>query len=116
MGLKKLPSMKGKKRYIIFRIHTDMELDFENVKNSIWNSLTEWIGEADLGKANVAVIRNLWNSKEYTGFIQCNSKYVDAIKVGLSLIHHVGDAKVIFQTMRVSGTIQSGKTKSLDSP
>ncbi|MFH1450369.1 MAG: Rpp14/Pop5 family protein [archaeon] len=109
MKLKKLSSMKGKRRYIIFKIHSDMELDFDNVKNAIWNSLSNWLGEADLGKADVDIIRNLWSRDEYKGFVRCNSKYVDAVKVGLSLIHHVGDSKVIFQTLRVSGTIKSGK-------
>jgi len=104
--------MKGKTRYIIFKVHSDRDLDFDNVKDSIWNSLEHWLGEADLGKANMQIVKNLWNGKEYKGFVKCNSKYVDQIKVGLSLIHHIGDSKVIFQTLRVTGTIKSGKEKT----
>ena len=101
--------MKGKKRYIIFKVHVDLPIDFDNTKNAIWNSLTSWLGEADLGKANIRIFKNLWDSKKYEGFIQCNSKYVDSIKVGMCLIHHIGDSKVIFQTLKVTGTIKSGK-------
>jgi len=37
---------------------------------------------------------------------------VDLVKVGLALIHQIGDQRVIFQTLRVSGTIKSGKKKT----
>jgi len=111
MKLKKLPSLREKKRYIIFKVHAEETLSFENVSNAIWNSLLDWLGERELAKANVWIIKNLWNGKEQTGFIKCSPKYVDAVKVGLALIHQIGDSKVILQSLRVSGTIKSGKEK-----
>jgi ribonuclease P/MRP protein subunit POP5 len=112
MRLKKLPSMKEKKRYVVFRIHSEEKVDFPNMRNAVWNSLENWLGERDLAQANVHIIKNLWDSREQKGFIKCSHRFVDEVKVGLGLIHQIGDSRVIFQTLRVTGTIKSGKKKS----
>lgn len=107
-----LPSLRESKRYIVFKVHSKEKLDYSTVQNAAWNSLLNWLGEKDLSKANVRMIRNLWDHNKQTGFIKCSPKFVDAIKVSLSLVHQIGDQRVIFQTLRVSGTIKSGKTKT----
>ena len=112
MKLRRLSSSRESKRYVIFRIHSEEHLSYDSVKDAVWNSVLNWLGEEDLAKANVRVLKNLWNSGEQKGFIQCSPKFVDSIKVSLSLIHQIGDSKVAFQTLRVSGTIKSGKEKT----
>lgn len=113
MRLKKKPSAKSRRRYIMFKVHSSEKegVSYENVKNSVWNSLEHWLGEQDLAQADVRLIRNLWDGKRETGCIRCSHRYVDLVKVGLSLIHQIGDQRVIFQTLRVSGTIKAGKAK-----
>ncbi len=109
MRLKKLPSQKERKRYVFFRIHSSEGLVFQGVRNAIMNSLLNWMGSEDFARAKPWVIKNLW--KANGGVIQCSHRYVDNLKVGLALIHQIGDSRVIFETMRVSGTIKSGKKK-----
>jgi ribonuclease P/MRP protein subunit POP5 len=109
---KLLPSLKEKKRYVVFRVHSKERLDYASVHNAAWNSLLNWMGERDLSRANVRMIKNLWDSRKQTGFIRCSPKFVDAVKVSLSLVHQIGDQRVTFQTLRVSGTIKSGKSKT----
>lgn len=112
MALKRMPSTRGKKRYIVFRVISEEPVDYNAARDALWNSMTHWMGEADLGKAGVRIIKNLWSGKEQAGFIQVAPKYVDSVKVAMGLIHQVGDQRVIFQSVRVSGTIKSGKEKS----
>ena len=111
--LKSPPTLRQKKHYVIFRVHTEGEFrpDFLNVRGAIWNSLESWLGEAGLARANVKFIMNLWDPKAQTGFLQCSPKYVDQAKVALSLVHQIGDERAIIQVLRVSGTIESGKAK-----
>ena len=111
MRLKKKSCLRGRKRYIVFRVHSDERLGFLNIRGAVWSSLENWLGEQDLALANIRIIKNLWNSKTQTGFIRCDHRYVDLIKTGLALIHQIGDERVIFQTLRVSGTIKSAKSK-----
>lgn len=112
MALRRMPSMREKKRYVVFRVISDKPVGYDFMRDALWNSMTHWIGEAGLAKAGVRVLRNLWNQEEQAGFIQVSPKYVDSVKVAMGLIHQIGDQRVIFQSVRVSGTIKSGKEKS----
>ena len=112
MKLKNPPTVRGKKRYVVFRLHSEESVDYFSLRNAVWNSLHNWMGEAGLGRANVRIIKNLYDQRKGIGFIQCDPKHVDSVKMGLSLVHQIGDQRVVFQTLRVSGTIKSGKTKT----
>ena len=107
--LRKLPSMREKRRYIVFRLHSKEPLGFVDAKNAIMNSVNNWLGDNDMARARVWVIKNLWNRKEQTGFIRCSHRFVDEVKVALALVHQIGDEKVIIQATRVASTIKSGK-------
>ncbi len=114
--LKSTPALRAKKRYVIFKVHSEnpeFRPDFLNIRGAIWNSLESWLGEAGLAKASVRIINNLWNPKSQAGFLSCSPKYVDHVKVALALVHQIGDERVIIQVLRVSGTIKSGKEKTL---
>ena len=65
-----------------------------------------------MAKANIRILKNLWDLRKQKGFVQCLPKFVDSVKVSLSLIHQIGDSRVAFQTLRVSGTIKSGRDKT----
>ena len=104
--------MRERKRYVVFSVISEQGVAYEAVRDALWNSMTHWIGEAGLARAGVKVVKNLWNQSEQTGFVQVSPKYVDAVKVAMGLIHQIGDQRVILQSIRVSGTIKSGKIKS----
>ena len=101
--------MRENGHYIIFRVHSEEPLQFEEVKNAIWNSILNWLGDGDTSKANIWIIKNLWSKSNQTGYIKCMPKYVDQVKVALALIHQVADSRIIVESVRVSGTIKSGK-------
>jgi RNase P/RNase MRP subunit POP5 len=109
MKLKFLPSQKERKRYVFFSIHSSMPVPFAEGKDAINGSLLGWMGNSSFARAKPWVIRNLWTPKG--GVIQCTHRYVDDVKLSLALIRQIGDAKVMFRTTRVSGTIKSGKEK-----
>ena len=113
MSLKKPPSMRAKKRYLIFRLHSSEPVGFQDMKAAVWNSVLNWLGDNEAPNADIHIVKNLWHPGVQTGFIRCHPKYVDQVKMALALIHQIGDEKVIFQTIRVSGTIKSGKEKAL---
>ncbi|MBI4175572.1 MAG: hypothetical protein HY518_00055 [Candidatus Aenigmarchaeota archaeon] len=105
---KTMPSLKEKKRYIFFRVHSDGKLFYPDMKNAIVSSLLNWLGEQELAKANIWVVKNLWDGSR--GVIKCSHRHVDSVKAGLSMVHQIGDQRVIPETLRVAGTIKSGKS------
>lgn len=111
MKLKSIPSLREKKRYVFFRVNSEGSLKYEEVRNALNSSLLEWLGDRNFSKAKIRIIRNLYDRDSGTLVVRCSHKFTDDLKVGASLIHQIGDSKVIFQTLRVSGTIKSGKEK-----
>lgn len=104
--LKIQPSLRKKKRYLYFKVHSTGKIPYENLRNAIWNGLIDFLGELGTARANVRVLKNLWKPAEQTGIIRCSNRYVNEVKVALSLIHQIGDNSVVFQVTRVSGSIE----------
>ena len=112
MRIRKPPSMKEKKRYVVFRVIAEQPRDYEQVKGAVMDSALCWMGEKGISSSGMKLIRNLWNPAAMEGWISCTPKAVDDVKLSLALIHQMGDSKVIFRTVSVTGTIKSGKQKS----
>ena len=106
MKIRKMPTLRDKKRYIYFTVHSKSPLSYTDLRNSIFNSILNFLGEETAARANPTIVRNLWNEKKFTGVIRCTHKYVDPVKVSLCLIHQIGDEPVIIQATKVSGTIK----------
>ncbi|MBN2102039.1 MAG: hypothetical protein JW716_04165 [Candidatus Aenigmarchaeota archaeon] len=118
MKLRKMPTLREKKRYLKFRLETDAkEIPYFELKDVIWNAVMRWIGEKGAGQSNFKIIKNLWVPDRKEGVVSCSPKFVDDIKVALATIQYIGDAKTIFTVTKVSGTIKSfsdEKTKNND--
>jgi ribonuclease P/MRP protein subunit POP5 len=106
--MRTIPSLKAKKRYVFFDIISDRGFSYSEARGAIFNSLENWMGDKAFGSSGVRLIKNLW--KNDSGVIQCSHRSVDDVKVGLGLIHQIADARVIFHSRRVSGTIKAGSS------
>ncbi len=109
MKLTNPPTLRNKKRYIVIKIYSKKPLNFFSVKNAIWKSVLDLIGEINAGKSHLKIYKNLYSAKNQTCFVRCTPKFVDYVKTALSLIHQIGDQRVVFRSVHTSGTIKSGK-------
>ena len=107
MKLRKMPTLKEKKRYLNFRIETDAKIPYFELKDVVWDSVMGWVGEKGTGQSDFKIIKNLWNPDKKEGAVSCSPKFVDDIKVALATVQYIGDAKVVFTVTKVSGTIKS---------
>ncbi len=112
MKLSTRPTLREGRRYIVFSIISDGSFLYENMRNALYDSIASWLGENEMGKADVHIIRNLWDGRRKAGFIRCAPKYVDDVKTALALVSQIGDSRVIVHTIRVSGTIKSAREKA----
>ncbi|HLD42027.1 MAG TPA: Rpp14/Pop5 family protein [archaeon] len=106
MKLTKKPSNRDKKRYVYFKVHCPAPLKYQEIRDSVMNSLLNIVGELGMAHARFYLVKNLWNQKDQNGVIKCSHKAVDEVKLSLAVIHHIGDNQVIFYTTKVSGTIK----------
>lgn len=111
MKLKQLPALRKKSRYIVFKVHAENRLTYQNVRDAVYNAVSEWFGASGMARADIHLIKNLWDHEEQKGFIRCSHRVVDDVKAALLTVRQIGDEKVIFQTLRVSGTIKTAREK-----
>ena len=107
------PTLRIKDRYVLFRVHSAEPVDYYNLKNAVFSSIMDFIGESGAAKAGVVFVKNLWKQQEQTGVFRCSAKSLDIVKVSISMVHQIGDSKVSVQTLNVSGSIKGlGKKQS----
>jgi RNase P/RNase MRP subunit POP5 len=108
MRIRRPPSMREKKRYVVFSVMHGSRLGFEQVRGAVMDSALGWMGEKGISASGMKMIRNLWDPERMQGWISCTPKAVDDVKLSLALVHQIGDANVILRTISVTGTIRAG--------
>lgn len=101
-----LPTLRERKRYIKFKVISEEPIVYEDLEQAILNTFLDFYGENGFSKLSLWVFKNLWDGKNQTGVIKCNNKSVLQVVAGLGLISRLGDTRVIFKILKVSGTIK----------
>ena len=99
-----LPSMREKKRYVVFETITD-EFSLKKAEKSIIENSLKLLGEFGISKSGLMLLSDSWEKNK--GIIKINPKYVDELKVSLGLMK--GD--IIINVLGVSGTLKKAKQK-----
>ncbi len=109
-----LPSLREKKRYLVFEIILKEKInDIGVVSNTIWNNSLQFLGQLGVAKAGLMVLNNKWDSKLQRGIIKVSHKHVDAVKAALTFANKIEDADVIFRSIGVSGILRKAENKFL---
>jgi len=111
---KKLPpSLRTKRRYIVFEIISEHPMEYSDFVNAVWASLLNFLGEATTSDARIWIIQNLYDLKNHRGVIRCKHDSVEQVRAALTLIQMVGETKAVIKILGVTGTIKSAKGKYL---
>lgn len=106
-NLKVLPStLREKTRYIAFQIISEEPIEYSDLESGIWNTLLDFLGEYGVSKTSVWLIKDKWDKDKQTGIIRCNHRSVQNIIVSLGLINRLGNNRINFKILKVSGTIK----------
>ena len=95
-----MPSLRPPKRYLVFEIISEKELDFKDVKKEFENAILKFSGQ--LGYANI-------NPKFIKGskfIIQINHKYVDLVRTIAATIRKIDKTEAIVKCVKVSGILK----------
>ncbi|MEM5836327.1 MAG: Rpp14/Pop5 family protein [Candidatus Aenigmatarchaeota archaeon] len=101
-----LPSLRERERYIKFKVISERPISYPDLESSIWNSFLDFYGELGVSGLSLWIIKNLWNEKEQIGVIKCNNKSVAKVIAALGLIPRLGDSRIVFKILKISGTIR----------
>lgn len=100
-----LPTLKERNRYIIYEVND--KFAFKDVKEEINKSILRFLGELEIAKSSLLILDDWKNNR---GILKVNHKYVDKVKVALMLIKYINRKNVIFQTIKVSGTLKKARS------
>ncbi|MEK6900497.1 MAG: Rpp14/Pop5 family protein [Nanoarchaeota archaeon] len=101
-----LPSLKQKKRYVVFGIISEASFSWPEVQEAIEHSLAKFLGDLGMAKASPLLIKEKWNEKKQHFVIKVNHTYVDELKTALILNKKIKNTPVIIKSITVSGTLK----------
>lgn len=106
-GLKKSsPTLRERDRYVHFKIISEESVGYSDVEAAIWNTLLDFYGELGMSQTSMWLVRNLWDPREQSGVIKCNNLSVPQVVAGLGFISRLGESRVAFKILKISGTIK----------
>jgi len=98
-----LPSLREKKRYIAFEVHTEGRLGLEQTKHGIEQTMKSFLGELGMARAGVLFLNDWKNNR---GILKVNTKYVDDVKASMALVQEIAQHKAIVRSVAVSGALE----------
>lgn len=114
---KLLPSsLRERKRYIAFQVISENKIILPDLTNTIWHSLLNLLGELTTAQAKVWIMKNNYDEEKQIGLIRCSHRSVEHVRSALALIQRIGDTRVVFKTLGISGTIKGARRKFLSKP
>lgn len=101
------PSLRERERYMKFKIISEEPIVYSDLETAIWQTLLEFYGELGVSQMSLRIVKNLYNEMDQNAVIKCNNKSVPKVIAGLGLITRLGESRVVFKMLKVSGTIKS---------
>jgi ribonuclease P/MRP protein subunit POP5 len=108
------PTLREKERYIAFQVisEEDEEFTYSDLESAIWNTMLDFLGEEGVSKTSVWLLKDTWDEKNQTSILRCNHKSVQEVIASLGLIDRLGDDRITFKILKISGTIKSIKSST----
>jgi len=107
------PTLRGKKRYIVFEVISEGDFDYKELSRAVWFASLSFLGELGTSACEIKMIKNLYNSREKKGVIRCAHDKLEYVRAALAFVTKVSNMNVIIKVLGVTGTINSAKRKFL---
>lgn len=105
--MKTLPSLREKKRYIVFETTPQLRIKRKELLAEILNSACSLFGDVGLSEMNLLLI----SYDGRYGIIRCALNKTQETRAVLACIHKIGEARVSILVLGISGTIKGAREK-----
>ena len=102
--MKLLPSLKERKRYILFKIESKETFFVVDVKKSVDGAIKDFIGELGISQASPSFLSERYQNNQF--IVKVNHKFVNEIVSAIILIKKIKNTPVLLQSVIISGTIK----------
>ncbi|HLD86829.1 MAG TPA: Rpp14/Pop5 family protein [Candidatus Nanoarchaeia archaeon] len=104
------PSLREKKRYVVFEVLSRGSVSESDASNAIWQGCIDLIGQKGASAAGLAILHDRWHQPSQSGIVKVAHTKVDEIKTALALIRQAGQNPAIFRACGVSGMLDKAST------
>ena len=101
-----LPTLKEKKRYLVYEVISKSELS-KDVSTEVIKKCTELLGIFESSKAGLMNVK--YNNEKQRGIIKVSNKYTDKLKTCLMMIKKLNDNEIIIKSIYVSGLLNKAE-------
>ena len=105
-----MPSLRQRKRYIVFEIISDEAIKDERL---VWSKIREttrdFLGTLGFAKAGPRFVGNCWSNEKQKGIIQVNHDCLDHVRACLAQVQNINGSPVIVRSVGVSGILNKAK-------
>ncbi|HLC58396.1 MAG TPA: Rpp14/Pop5 family protein [Candidatus Nanoarchaeia archaeon] len=102
-----MPSLKEKKRYLVYEVISDEKFSYSDIKLEIINNFKNFFGLEGLGKAGLDFIE-YENNK---GIVKVSAKGVDMLKASFCFLRKINKGDVVIRSLGLSGMINKARSK-----
>lgn len=104
-----LPSLKEKKRYLVFEVRSRNKINMETAIKHLDNEIKRVLGEIGYGRAGIMFMK----MKDNKGMIRVNNKEADELRLALSLVKDINNQQVVITTLGMSGIMKKAEERWL---
>jgi ribonuclease P/MRP protein subunit POP5 len=98
------PTLKKKKRYIVFEVISGRKFGKEDVKKAVWSVLHENLGNVGLADAEISFVD--FNEESQKGILRCTNKRLEQVRAALALLHEINLYKAFLYVKTITGSIK----------
>lgn len=102
-----LPSLREKKRYLVFETISEEKFSFKDLKNAIVSGFRELFGLEGLAKAGLDFVEY----EENKGIIRVNNKALDHLRASFCFVRKINKGDVVVRSLGVSGMLKKARSK-----
>ena len=106
-----LPSLREKKRYLVFEIISKDKINPNKVSESILGSCKDYLGEMGMAKAGLLMLNDKYNQENQRGIIRVSNKMLNNLKAALCFVKEIDNQQVIVKSVGVSGILKKAENK-----
>ena len=108
-----LPSLREKKRYLVFEVISKGKISFEGVYNAIMNAVLGFLGQFGAAQAGIIMLADKWDEQHQRGVIKVSHRSVDNLRASLIFINKINNENVIVKSIGVSGILKKAVRRYL---
>lgn len=102
-------SFKPKKRYILFSLSCEKQLNDFEVKRSVSDFFLSALTPTEFAKQNIFVVK--WSFEKQKGILRCERNFVAEAKQLLLALKKINNFSIAAKVLLVSGTIKKLKER-----